>query len=155
MTPRIRALILTGIITGLTAAIVAAARPWTRPPEPDDWVVLRFAAGADGSAYEAFASLAATEAAGDDALQLLEAGAIDGNAFGDDSYDVHYAGSDRRLMWEVLEPIFQDAPVAWTSVEPPPRLRRRGAGGGAGAAVRVGPRRADAPPRAAGVGPRA
>ncbi|MBT1636455.1 hypothetical protein [Clavibacter michiganensis] len=117
MTPRIRALILTGIITGLTAAIVAAARPWTRPPEPDDWVVLRFAAGADGSAYEAFASLATTEAAGDDALQLLEAGAIDGNAFGDDSYDVHYAGSDRRLMWEVLEPIFQDAPVAWTSVE--------------------------------------
>jgi hypothetical protein len=117
MTPRIRALLLAGVISGLTMAIVAVARPWTRPDEPDDWVVLRFAAGPDGSAYDAFESLAATESAGDDALQLLEAGCIDGNEFGDDSYDVYFVGPDRRIMWEVLEPIFAGAPVAWTSVE--------------------------------------
>ncbi|OUE32405.1 hypothetical protein BFL35_00505 [Clavibacter michiganensis] len=117
MTPRIRALLLSGIITGLTLAIVAVARPWTREDDPDDWVVLRFEAGASGSAYEAFESLAATETAGDDALQLLEAGWIDGNEFGDGSYDVYFVGPDRRIMWEVLEPIFADAPVPWTSVE--------------------------------------
>ncbi|WP_445442330.1 hypothetical protein [Clavibacter sp. km1a] len=117
MTPRIRALLLSGVITGLTMAIVAAARPWTRRPEPDDWVVLRFAAGPDASAYEAFESLAATEAAGDDALQLLEAGRIDGNEFGEDSYDVHFVGYERGIMWSVLEPIFAGALVPWTSVE--------------------------------------
>jgi hypothetical protein len=117
MTPRVRALLLSGIITGLTMAIVAVARPWTREEEPDDWVVLRFAAGEGGTAYEAFESLAATEAAGDDALQLLEAGWIDGNEFGEDSYDVRFVGHDRRIMWSVLEPIFAGAPVPWTSVE--------------------------------------
>jgi hypothetical protein len=117
MTPRIRALLLSGIITGLTLAIVAVAHPWTREDEPDDWVVLRFEAGESASAYEAFESLAATETAGDDALQLLEAGWIDGNEFGEDSYDVYFVGPDRRIMWEVLEPIFAEAPVPWTSVE--------------------------------------
>jgi hypothetical protein len=117
MTPRIRALLLTGIITGLIMAIVAVARPWTREDAPDDWVVLRFEAGEAATAYEAFESLAATEIAGDDALQLLEAGWIDGNEFVDDSYDVYFVGPDRRIMWEVLEPIFADAPVPWTSVE--------------------------------------
>ncbi len=85
MTPRIRALLLAGIITGLTMAIVAVARPWTREDEPDDWVVLRFEAGEAATAYEAFESLSATEIAGDDALQLLQAGWIDGNEFGEDS----------------------------------------------------------------------
>jgi hypothetical protein len=117
MTPRIKALLLSGIITGLTLAIVAVAQPWTREEEPDDWVVLRFEADESASAYEAFESLAATEIAGDDALQLLEAGWIDGNEFGEDSYDVYFVGPDRRIMWEVLEPIFAEAPVPWTSVE--------------------------------------
>ena len=133
VTPRIRALLLTGIITGLTMAVVAAARPWTRPDAPDDWVVLRFAAGDAGSAYEAFESLAATEAAGDDALQLLEAGRIDGNEFGSDSYDVYFVGPDRRIMWEVLAPIFAGAPVPWTSVE-----LRRGLADAAPVVVRAG-----------------
>jgi len=83
----------------------------------DDWVIVHFADNDDYSSKDAFDQLFDTETVADEALWEHEAGLIDGNEFGTGSYDIYFVGEDRATMWEVLEPVFDDAPLAWTSVE--------------------------------------
>ncbi|MFJ4173447.1 hypothetical protein [Microbacterium sp. NPDC089696] len=58
-----------------------------------------------------------TELAADAALQEAGAGWIDGNAIGRGEYQLYFIGEDPERMWEIIEPIFADAPIAWSRVE--------------------------------------
>lgn len=61
--------------------------------------------------------LLGTELTADAALQAAEAGAIDGNEVGQGVYDMYFFGTDREVMWDVIEPILDDAPAEWTKAE--------------------------------------
>jgi len=62
-------------------------------------------------------SLLRTELAADKALRRADLGLIDGNEVGQGEYDLNFVGTDRKEMWRVLEPIFEEAPVEWVRVE--------------------------------------
>jgi len=81
------------------------------------WVVVHFEDNADYMAMGAADALLDTELAADEALQAAGAGFIDGNEVGDFSYDLYFVGSDAEVMWAILEPVFDAAPVEWSTVE--------------------------------------
>lgn len=83
----------------------------------DDWVVVSFADDAETMPVGAMDLLLDTEMAADEALADAGAGFIDGNEIGDGSYDLYFVGDDSAEMWRVLEPVFAEAPVPWTSVQ--------------------------------------
>ncbi|MGC5225339.1 hypothetical protein ACPW96_22475 [Micromonospora sp. DT81.3] len=62
-------------------------------------------------------ALLETELAADQALADAGAGWIDGNEVGNSTYELYFIGEDPELTWNMLEPVFAEAPVAWTQVE--------------------------------------
>jgi hypothetical protein len=85
--------------------------------DPDNWVVIHFANNDDYMAMDAVDTLVDTEVAADEALQEAGAGFIDGNEVGDYSYDLYFVGEDPSAMWAIIGPVFEAAPMKWTSVE--------------------------------------
>lgn len=55
--------------------------------------------------------------AADAAPQAGGAGVLDGNDIGEHQYNLYFVGGDADRMWEILAPIFEAAPIHWTSVE--------------------------------------
>ena len=87
------------------------------PRDTDAWVVVIFEDRPeefDGNLMEA---LFETEMRADEALAEANAGWIDGNDFGAHAYELYFVGEDVNVMWAALEPVFREAPVAWTRVE--------------------------------------
>lgn len=115
-----RALLATSLLGGLGACTVP---PMGQSPDAvevddvggDDWVVVVYAFGDEQPS--AMLELLDTEMAADAALVEAGLGWIDGNEIGAESYDLYFAGSDAAAMWDVLQPVLEDAPVAWTSAE--------------------------------------
>ena len=83
----------------------------------DDWIIVHFADNPRYSSADAFDRLENTEFAADDALAATGEGWLDGNEVGGESYDLYFFGYEKSRMWAVLEPVFDEAPLAWTSVE--------------------------------------
>lgn len=81
------------------------------------WVVVIYDDTVEQFDVNVMDALFETEMAADAALQEAEAGLIDGNDIGQHQYQLYFIGSDATRMWEVLEPVFEDAPIHWTSVE--------------------------------------
>lgn len=124
---RIAARTLIALVLALPLALLAgcAASPDADPSTPeveapqeaDAWVVVIFEDRPiefDGNLMDA---LLETEMKADEALAEANAGWIDGNDVGAHSYDLYFVGSDVDAMWSALEPVFKEAPVAWTRVE--------------------------------------
>ena len=124
---RLLTLTLSALVVALPLAFVAgcAATPDSdantpdveAPQEADAWVVVIFEdrpAEFDANLMDA---LLETEMKADEALAEAGAGWIDGNDVGAHSYDLYFVGSDVDVMWGALEPVFKEAPVAWTRVE--------------------------------------
>lgn len=112
------------LFTGCTAD------PRVRESEPSDaappvvatgnikaWVVVIFDDRAEKFDANLMDALRDTEMKADEALAEANAGMIDGNDVGAYGYELYFVGDDAESMWDVLEPIFRDAPVAWTRVE--------------------------------------
>ena len=122
MTTRLRRFIAA---LGLGALLASLAGCVIMPPiesshvmeEPDAWVVVTFADTNDRFDLGVFGAMIGYEVAADAALQAAGVGWIDGNEIGDYQYDLYFSGTDSAAMWEVLEPVFADAPLHWTSVE--------------------------------------
>jgi hypothetical protein len=93
------------------------SEPEPRVPRVHDWVVVTYVAETPGRELEAMKALLKTELAADQALRDAGAGLIDGNEVGQGEYDLYFVGRDREAMWQVLRPVFDDAPVAWRRVE--------------------------------------
>ena len=53
----------------------------------------------------------------DTALGDAGAGAVGGNEEGDGEYRLSFVGVDRHRMWQILEPVFAEAPLKWSRVE--------------------------------------
>ena len=83
--------------------------------EGDQWAVVTFRD--TGSGVNLMDALEDTELAADDALAAAGAGVLDGNEVSGDTYELYFVGEDRRAMWQVLEPVFADAPVHRSTVE--------------------------------------
>ncbi|MDN4474213.1 hypothetical protein [Demequina zhanjiangensis] len=108
------------LVVGLMAGGCAA--PTADPvqmvaADPDEWVVVMFEDTDDQFDSGLMDALLDTEMAADAALAEAGAGWIDGNDVGDYSYELYFVGDDATEMWLLLDPIFADAPVAWTRVE--------------------------------------
>lgn len=62
-----------------------------------------------------------TEALLDTALAadaaLGDYGAVSGNEDDDGEYRIYFVGVDRHRMWQILEPVFAEAPLKWSRVE--------------------------------------
>jgi len=86
-------------------------------PNADDWIIVHFVDNDSYTSSEAFDQLFDTETAADEALYFADQGWIDGNEIGGGSYDLYFTGYDTDAMWDLLEPVFAEAPLAWTSVE--------------------------------------
>ena len=112
---------------GLSACAPASAPPGSAPSIAesaevasvggDAWVVVMFEDRPAEFDVGLMDALLETELAADEALGLADAGAIDGNDVGANGYELYFIGDDPRVMWQVLEPVFAAAPVAWTHVE--------------------------------------
>ena len=85
--------------------------------EPNGWVVVRYEDRPDEFDGNLMEALLETELAADHALADSNTGWIDGNEVGDSTYELYFVGEDPQLMWDVLEPVFSQAPVSWTRVE--------------------------------------
>ncbi len=50
---------------------------------------------------------------------LLDAGVgyLDGNGSDGEIYEVFYWGNDHEAMWSIIEPMYADAPLAWSEVQ--------------------------------------
>ncbi|MET4100468.1 hypothetical protein ABIB37_002705 [Agrococcus sp. UYP10] len=50
---------------------------------------------------------------------LLDAGVgyLDGNGSDGEIYQVFFGGNDHAAMWSIIEPIYADAPLAWSEVQ--------------------------------------
>ena len=83
----------------------------------DAWVVVMFEDREPEFDSNLMDQLLETELAADDALTEAGAGGIDGNEVGAHGYELYFVGDDAEAMWRALEPVFADAPVAWTRVE--------------------------------------
>ncbi len=120
MVAMIPLLLLTGCALSLdrgalTPKEVASSR--AVPQDTEAWVVVIFEDRPeefDGNLMEA---LFETEMRADEALAEANAGWIDGNDVGAYGYELYFVGEDVDVMWAALEPVFRDAPVAWTRVE--------------------------------------
>ena len=88
-------------------------------PEPkvEEWVVVTYVAERPVREGEAMKALLETELAADAALKDAGAGSIDGNEVGQREYDLYFVGRDREVMWQILRPNLDYAPVSWTRVE--------------------------------------
>ncbi len=51
-----------------------------------------------------------------EALEHAGAGYIDGNEIGDSEYALYFYGTDREVMWSLLKPVLEDAPIPLTRV---------------------------------------
>lgn len=90
------------------------------PAGPEDqWVVVTYDV-VDGD--PSMLQLLPTETRADAALQDAGAGHIDGNEVGQGTYDMFFVGADAERMWQIVEPVLEGAPVAWTRVELRERL---------------------------------
>jgi len=58
-----------------------------------------------------------TALAADTALGDAGAGAVGGNEEADGEYRLYFVGLDRHRMWQILEPVFAEAPLKWSRVE--------------------------------------
>lgn len=103
--------------SALSSCAVALPSGPADPADPEDWVVVTFGNTDDRFDLETMDALLETELAADEALQAQGAGWIDGNEIGDNVYELYFVGHDSTRMWQILEPIFGDAPVAWSRVE--------------------------------------
>lgn len=116
-----------GVLLLLTTGCSTNASPVAEEPDAgapaveseaagEGWVVVKFESRDERFDLDLMDKMLATELAADEALAAAEAGAIDGNDVGDGEYALYFTGGDAERMWEVLEPIFADAPVPWTTV---------------------------------------
>ena len=96
---------------------VPAAESVDTMPSTDAWVVVMFEERPAEFDTNLMELLFETELKADEALGEAGAGWIDGNDVGAFGYELYFVGDDVDEMWEVLEPVFEDAPVAWTRVE--------------------------------------
>lgn len=83
----------------------------------DGWVVVTYDDTVETFDVNVMDSLLETELAADEALQAAGAGYIEGNDIGQRQYNLYFIGKDATQMWSILEPIFEAAPVHWSSVE--------------------------------------
>ena len=115
--------VLTALILVATIGATASGCSAAAPPAPlesveaDAWVVIHFSGTSDNFDLDTMDALLGTETAADEALQSSDSGWIDGNDIGNHEYNLYFNGYDRDVMWGILEPIFAQAPVSWTSVE--------------------------------------
>jgi len=102
----------------LLAACVAPAKfNEMRAAEPTHWVVVKFADTEEEFNLAAMDALLEYELQADSALQSAGAGWIDGNEIGDHQYDLYFVGFDRTVMWDLIRPVFDSVPYAWSRVE--------------------------------------
>ena len=94
-----------------------AAPPIAAIGSTDAWVVVMFEDRPEKFDGNLMDALLDTEMKADEALAEANAGMIDGNDVGAYGYELYFVGDDAESMWDILEPIFSDAPVAWTRVE--------------------------------------
>jgi hypothetical protein len=113
-------LLLSGCAFGATPS---ASPESVAPTEADaeysheQWVVVVFGSPGEEFPRRLMDALLDTELAADEALGAADLGLIDGNEIGDGEYELYFLGPDRHRMWQVLEPVFDKAPVRWTRVE--------------------------------------
>lgn len=110
----------TALLSACVSSQPGAEDQTTYPEEAsavDDWVVVTFGDTEARFDLNVMDALLETELAADEALQAAGAGFIDGNEIGDNRYDLFFIGTDRNAMWNILQPIFDEAPVHWTTVE--------------------------------------
>lgn len=86
-------------------------------PASDAWVVVTFEDRDVDFDLSLMDAMLETELAADEALATADAGWIDGNDVGAGEYALYFVGADAERMWEILEPVFEEAPVMWTRVE--------------------------------------
>jgi hypothetical protein len=83
----------------------------------EEWVIVSFQGSEEEMPGNWLNALLPTEMAAIEALESADIGTIDGNDIGDHEYQLYFVGDDRHAVWEVLAPIFAEAPVAWSRVE--------------------------------------
>ncbi len=94
-----------------------AAPPIDATGNTHAWVVVIFEDRPEKFDGNLMDALLETEMKADEALAEANAGWIDGNDVGAYGYELYFVGDDAESMWDALEPVFRDAPVAWTRVE--------------------------------------
>ncbi|PTW90591.1 hypothetical protein C8A06_0282 [Microbacteriaceae bacterium MWH-Ta3] len=105
-------------LAGLAGCVMVPPRESAQVmEEADAWVVVTFADRNDRFDLEVLGAMIEYELAADAALQVAGVGWIDGNDIGNYQYDLYFSGTDSAAMWEILEPVFAEAPLQWTSVE--------------------------------------
>ena len=87
------------------------------PTSTDAWVIVAYSDTDDRFDLTLFDALLDTEVAADAALSEAGIGRIDGNEIGANAYEIFFVGVDAEKMWDVLEPVFADAPAPWSSVD--------------------------------------
>lgn len=87
------------------------------PADTNAWVVVSFEDRPEEFDVDLMDALLETELKADEALAEANAGWIDGNDVGANGYELYFVGSDVDSLWSALEPVFAEAPVAWTRVE--------------------------------------
>lgn len=108
-------LLLVWVSMAAFAAADDGATGYVPPPAgADHWVIVSYDVVEEDPAMM---RLLATELAANAALQAAGAGVLDGNEIGQGTYDMYFLGSDREVMWDILEPILAHAPAAWTKAE--------------------------------------
>ena len=82
----------------------------------DASVILSFdlPADVDDATWDAMLDL---ELVAGDALLAADAGYLDGNGTDGVVYDVFFYGLDHEDMWAILEPVYADAPIAWSTTQ--------------------------------------
>jgi hypothetical protein len=85
--------------------------------DAEQWVVVTFGGAEEPMPAGWMDALLPVEMAAVEALEGSGLGTIDGNEIGQYEYELYFVGSDAADMWEVLAPVFEEAPVAWTRVE--------------------------------------
>lgn len=117
-----RLLVVPLLAGSLVSLVSCAGSPATEEAggaseETNGWVVVVYEDRPNEFDGDLMEALLETELAADQALAQADAGWIDGNDVGDSTYELYFVGEDAELMWNVLEPVFSKAPVAWTRVE--------------------------------------
>lgn len=80
-------------------------------------IIMRFSdvpAEPDDPAWE---EMFMVELAAGDALLDAGIGYLDGNGSDGEVYEVFYYGSDHEAMWSIIEPMYDEAPLAWSEVQ--------------------------------------
>ena len=82
-----------------------------------DRVIVRFEGYDERELVTARTWFTTVEHNADEALAAAGGGFVDSGDFLNSGTDIYFGGGDSAVIWDVLEPIFDAAPVAWTSVE--------------------------------------